>query len=110
MWNRKNKPRHWKHSGRQPVLPGRLATSTSTAERDMLRHSWLGVVHTCSAQLRPHVRATRGFHGTIMWLADAFISAECQRETTQVPACSLAGYESPACADLSEAASVRKGG
>ena len=77
----------------QPVLLGRLATSTSTADRDKPRHSWLGALQTCSAQLRPHVRATWGFLGTIMWLTDAFIFAESGLISagTQLPVCSLAG-------------------
>lgn len=36
----------------QPVLLGRLATSTTTAERDMQGHSWLGAMQTRSAKLK----------------------------------------------------------
>ena len=47
-----------------------------------------------------------------MWLEDTFSSAESDLIAnlisvgTQLPVCSLAGPGSPACADLSEAASI----
>ena len=44
----------------QPVLLARPATSTSTAERDMPRHSWLDAVQRCSAKLVKFLQSLGG--------------------------------------------------